>query len=74
MENAMNRSARVLLVVTSIMGLAAWAQAAPFFGKKPAKNYELTDSNGPWMIMACSFSGENARQEAHQLAIELRAR
>ena len=61
-ENAMNRSARVLLVVTSIMGLAAWAQAAPFFGKKLAKNYELTEKNGPWMIMVASFY---SRDEAH---------
>jgi hypothetical protein len=40
----------------------------------PAKPYALTEKNGPWMIMAASFSGEKAREQAHDLAIELRKR
>jgi hypothetical protein len=40
----------------------------------PNKDYRLTEHNGPWMILACSFSGENAREQAHALVIELRRR
>jgi hypothetical protein len=40
----------------------------------PNKDYRLTDRNGPWMVLACSFCGENARQQAHDLVIELRRR
>ncbi len=38
----------------------------------PQKPYTLKESNGPWLIMACSFSGPNAEQQAHELALELR--
>ena len=40
----------------------------------PAKPYELRESNGPWLIMACSFSGPDAERQAHDLALELRKR
>lgn len=40
----------------------------------PNKPYRLSESNGPWMILACSFSGEGAADQAHQLALELRSR
>ena len=40
----------------------------------PAKPYTLKEEHGPWIIMACSFNGENARQQAHDLALELRKR
>lgn len=36
------------------------------------KAYPLTDENGPWLIMACSFSGEGAEQQAQELVYELR--
>ncbi len=38
----------------------------------PQKPYTLTEDNGPWIIMANSFSGEGAQQQAHDLVIELR--
>ncbi len=38
------------------------------------KEYLLTDTSGPWMIMTCSFSGPTARQEANALVLELRKR
>ncbi len=48
------------------------------FGKKvdadPAATYELTDSCGPWMVLATSFSGEGAEKQAHDLVLELRQR
>jgi hypothetical protein len=40
----------------------------------PNKSYALQDSDGPWMIMAFSFAGEGAYDEAHRLAVELRKR
>ncbi|PQO46996.1 hypothetical protein [Blastopirellula marina] len=36
------------------------------------KSYELTEENGPWMIMASSFSGAGAAQDARDLMMELR--
>ncbi len=40
----------------------------------PDNPYTLSEKNGPWMILACSFSGEHAKQQAHELALELRRR
>jgi hypothetical protein len=40
----------------------------------PNKQYQLDESNGPWMVMACSFSGEGAEKQAHELVLELRKR
>ena len=40
----------------------------------PAKPYTLKEEHGPWIIMACSFNGENAQKQAHDLALELRKR
>lgn len=40
----------------------------------PNKPYTLTTSQGPWMILAASFAGETAEQEAHALVLELRKR
>ena len=38
------------------------------------KPYWLTESNGPWCILASSFAGEGAQKDAHELVIELRKR
>ena len=40
----------------------------------PDKEYRLSQDNGPWMIMACSFSGEHRDEQARELALELRKR
>ncbi len=40
----------------------------------PDKSYRVTEDNGPWMIMACSFSGDGAEQQARELVLELRKR
>lgn len=40
----------------------------------PEKSYLLTENNGPWLIMASSFSGDGAEEQARQLVIELRKR
>jgi hypothetical protein len=66
--------------------MAGWmpseAQAAPWeklltFNQveaDPNKDYRLTEQNGPWTILACSFSGPEARRQAHELVIEIRKR
>jgi hypothetical protein len=40
----------------------------------PAKTYSLNENNGPWMIMASSFSGDGAQKQAQDLVYELRKR
>jgi len=40
----------------------------------PEKDYKVSESNGPWMIMACSFSGKGAEKQARELVLELRKR
>jgi len=37
-------------------------------------DYTLKDSNGPWIIVATTFSGEGAEQQADELVLELRRR
>lgn len=40
----------------------------------PHKAYTLVDTNGPWMILAVTFSGEEAAEQAEELVLELRKR
>ncbi len=83
------RNGRRLMEVLAAVGIgwsASWAVAAPWekllsiqrVEADPQKPYTITEQNGPWMIMACSFSAtkapEQARQQAHELALELRKR
>lgn len=41
---------------------------------KEGQTYRLKEENGPWMIMACSFSGDGADKQADELVLELRKR
>lgn len=51
-----------------------WEKLLPFkkIDADPEKSYRVTDSNGPWMILATVFRGDNAEQKAHELVLELR--
>jgi hypothetical protein len=40
----------------------------------PDKQYALTENNGPYLIVACSFSGKGSEQQAQDLVLELRKR
>lgn len=40
----------------------------------PRGDYTLTEKNGPWLIMAASFNGEGAEEDARNLVVELRQR
>ena len=53
-----------------------WATLVPFkrVEADPRQAYELTEQNGPWLIMCTSFAGPTAEQQAHDLVLELRQR
>lgn len=61
--------------------LASSVQAEPIWSRlitsqrveaDPTQEYKLTDGNGPWLIVATTFSGEGAEDQAHELVLELR--
>ncbi len=62
------------------IGFASFAEAAPPWSNLITKasggdaegSYAISEANGPWMIVACSFSGEGAEKQAQGLAEELR--
>ncbi len=75
----------ILRPVTCFLLLAA--TAAPALGDGPSlwkmfgrrgveakvnKSYELTEVDGPWMILAANFAGEGAKGRAERLALEIR--
>ena len=74
---------RLWLVVAALWGTHSVVDAAPPWGDlislknvdaDPDQAYPLTEENGPWMIMACSFSGAGAEKQAQELTYELRKR
>ncbi len=82
----MNRRVRVGLFLSA---LVLWAssrtdtlanppwQRMSLFSKvdaDPDKEYPLTEDSGPWVIMAATFSGEGAQEQAKELVQELRSR
>jgi hypothetical protein len=38
----------------------------------PNKTYTIREDNGPYLIIACSYSGENSEKQAKELCLELR--
>ena len=80
MKSVWPRMVCFLLLTMLIPAATAWAQGFPFPGKStkqveadPKRSYDVTEQCGPWMIMACSFSDEDADQQAHNLVLDLRA-
>ncbi len=74
-------AAGLVLVATSAISERAvaeptWAKLVPFkkIDADPNKSYELEEKHGPWMIMAASFVGPTAEEQAHDLVLELRQR
>lgn len=66
-----------LIAVAYCHTLAAappWAKMVLFKHLEAKENemYPISDQNGPWMIMAATFSGEGAEDQALQLIYELR--
>ena len=81
----MTRIGRCVLVFAGFWALnrVPVAESAPPWKKlnifrkieaDPDESYRLTEKQGPWLIMAQTFSGEAAEEQAHDLVIELRSR
>ncbi|MBM4091789.1 MAG: hypothetical protein FJ276_20535 [Planctomycetes bacterium] len=53
-----------------------WKSLIPFktVEADPSKSYWLSEQQGPWMVMATSFAGPNASDQAQKLVLELRKR
>ena len=74
---------RLLLIGLTVL-FVAMAMPAPAIGPvdglfatskveaDPNKDYLLTEDHGPWLVMACTFSGAPAYEQARELALELR--
>jgi hypothetical protein len=65
-----------VLVLTVAVASAAppWQTLAPFkrIEADPNNAYPVVENNGPWMIVAYTFRGENADTQAQKLVHELR--
>ena len=65
----------IVLLVCHVAVAAPWDSLNPFKSRieaDPDKRYMLGAENGPWMILATTFAGDKAEQEAQSLVIELR--
>lgn len=64
----------LVVLLTALAEAAPWDQLLTLKPVEcdPNKNYTVSEDNGPWMIMACSFSGEGADEQAKELVLELR--
>jgi hypothetical protein len=75
---------RSLLTLLAVSAAAAAVEGAEPFWRQvmprkkveanAAADYNLTEQNGPWLIMAASFTGDLGEQEARALVHELRSR
>jgi hypothetical protein len=78
---ARNRSWLVLAALVVLSSSAAVSAAPPWnklvlfkhLSADPTQEYPIADTNGPWMIMAATFSGEGAQAQAQKLIHELRS-
>jgi hypothetical protein len=72
-------------VVWFLMALAAWSSAVPASAQlwkqfvpvarvdaDPGNDYRLAQENGPWLVIAATFSGDGAEDQAHELILEFR--
>ncbi len=83
MSSTTVRSCWVLsAAVLALVGSERAGRAEPFWQRiaprktveaDPAADYTLTEENGPWLILAASFSGERAVEQAEELVMEIRS-
>ncbi|MAT72260.1 MAG: hypothetical protein CMJ58_22365 [Planctomycetaceae bacterium] len=72
--------ALVALVVADVPFAAAapplWKQIMPRkrVAADPQADYTLQQENGPWLILAASFTGETGEKQARDLVLEMRSR
>lgn len=68
----------IALLLTSMAAAVAapqlWEQLIPrkAVSADPNQDYTLTEQNGPWLVMATSFTGEEGKAQAEELVLELR--
>ena len=65
-----------LLLPATTSAAPPWQSLIPFWrvDAKTDKDYTVTERQGPWMVMAASFAGPEAREQARELVLELRRR
>lgn len=72
-------------VLWRLIALAAWSAATSASGQlwkqfvpvsrvdaDPSNDYRLTQEDGPWLVIAATFSGDGAEEQAHELILEFR--
>ncbi len=76
MAVAVGCTATLALGMHSAIAAPPWKRVELFkrVEADPNKTYALTESQGPWMIMAVTFSGDHAQDQASELVHELRSR
>jgi hypothetical protein len=72
-------AAFVLLNIVAMLSVEAAPPWSRVFSRtrieaEPDNDYPITEENGPWTIMASTFSGDGAEDQARQLVHELRSR
>jgi len=81
--NLLRSTSRLLFFVMALTAAHNAVAAEPLWSKllflkgpeaDPNGTYPLNEQNGPWLIMAATFEGEGAEQQAHDLVYELRSR
>src|ERR1700733_1328918 len=62
--------------VGPLRAASPWESLVPFkkIDADPNNAYPIMQSSGPWMILAYTFRGDKASQQAQQLAYELRSK
>ena len=65
-----------LPLATTSSAAPPWQSLIPFLRVEADadKDYGVTQRQGPWMILAASFAGPEASDQAHELVLELRRR
>jgi len=65
-----------LLQNTGAAAPPLWQQLVPRKQVAADRNqdYTLTEHNGPWLVMAASFTGPEGKEQAHELIFELRSK
>jgi hypothetical protein len=64
----------VCLATAPVVAAPPWNKMVLFkhLEANPSEMYPLTSENGPWTIMAATFCGEGAEQQAQELVYEIR--
>jgi hypothetical protein len=64
----------VLTDCRTVSAAPPWARLSLFrrVEAQPERMYAIDENNGPWMVMAATFSGEQAEGEARELVFDLR--